>query len=79
MKIFDDIPPDRLMEAVDAIFAALAESEDDTFALRPSEMMGRESQPRAFCEFTTAEIAAAETFLVRCGLLAQIRSGNEAD
>jgi hypothetical protein len=63
------ITPDRLFQAVDAIYAASGELGGRTFEARPSKLMGRLDQPRAFCDFTVHEIEEAERFLFRCGLL----------
>jgi len=70
------IPPRRLLEAVDALYAALDEMHAIRFTRRPSRLMGTPEQPEVFCDFTPHEIRAAETFLERCGLLDAITHGN---
>ena len=71
------IPPERLIDAVDAVFEALDELGAVRFSRRPSELMGSTEQPRAFCDFTPLEIRAAERFLHRCGMLESLTHGNE--
>ena len=57
------------MEAVDAIFEALAELGSKESTPPPVSMLGHEAQPRVFCDFTSYEIREAEAFLKRCGLI----------
>ena len=71
------IPPDRLLDAVDAVFEALDELGAVRFSHPPSELMGSTDQPHAFCDFTPSEILAAEQFLQRCGILESLTHGNE--
>ena len=72
MKV-EPLPPERLMEAVDAIYEACVESGSNRLTNLPSRLMGTVEQPQAFCDFTMHEIREAELFLIRCGLL-EIRS-----
>jgi len=65
----DPIPADRLFDAVEAIFDAQPELGGHPLASMPSKLMGGQDQPEPYCEFTHAEILAAELFLSRCGLL----------
>lgn len=69
MDTDNTIPPERLMEAVDAIFDALEDMRRSSFSTLPSHLMGSASQPAAFCNFTAHEIREAERFLIRCGLM----------
>ena len=67
------VPPDRLMDAVDAIYVAVheivVELGKEAIVGLPSEWMGTEMQPRALCDFTAHEVEEAEAFLRRCGLI----------
>jgi len=67
------IPPDRLMDAVDAIFAAVHEVAmqhgKEALTGLPSEWMGTDLQPKALCEYTMHEVIEAEMFLRRCGFI----------
>ncbi len=65
------------MEAVDAIFVAF-EERGGPFGKLPSRLMGGESQPAAFVEFTKLEIEEAERFLIRCGLLRRTPRSRES-
>lgn len=69
MGTHEPIPADRMFDAVEAIFDAQPELGGHPLASMPSRLMGHEDQPEAFCDFTHAEILAAERFLSRCGLL----------
>jgi hypothetical protein len=63
------IPPDRLLDAVDAVLVGLAEMGPVHTGTMPSSLLGTADQPRAFCDLTKDEVVAAERFLLRCGLL----------
>ena len=69
MDTYNTIPPDRLMDAVDAIMASHHE-QTETKKL-PSQLLGSAHQPEAYAEYTADEIREAEKFLIRCGLLGQ--------
>lgn len=69
MEDYDTIPPERLMDAVDAIFEAVRETGGRGFPCMPTDLIGTPDQPRAFCDFTAMEIVEAELFLLRCGLI----------
>ena len=69
MRPQDQIPADRLCDAVDAVLLGLRELGDHPLASSPSELLGHEDQPDSFVEFTRVEIEAAQQFLNRCGLL----------
>jgi len=69
MSTESQIPPERLIEAVDAIFNAYDEVGSIFFSQMPSDWMGHPDQPEALCAFTRFEIEEAERFLVRAGLL----------
>lgn len=62
------IPPDRLMQAVDAIYAGYEEL-GGVVQWPPSSLMGSGHQPASFCDFTRLEIHEAERFLLRSGLV----------
>jgi hypothetical protein len=64
-----DIPPARLLDAVDALLLGLTELGPAHAGRLPSSILGTLDQPLAWCDFTRAEIIAAERFLIRCGLL----------
>jgi len=66
------------MEAVDAIFEAFEELDAPSFSKLPSRMLGDESQPAAFVDFTSHEIEQAERFLIRCGLLRRAPRSRES-
>jgi hypothetical protein len=63
------LPPERLMDAVDALLEGIAEIGPVHAGRLPSSIIGTLEQPLSFCEFTRDEIIAAEHFLLRCGLL----------
>lgn len=63
------IPPERLFEAVDAIYEAAEELCLTELPDRPEDLMGALLQPEAFCDFTRPEIEAASEFLRRMGML----------
>lgn len=68
------IDPERLMEAVDAIYVALEELQSEGLPLRyPVELMGAPEQPACLSDFTRYEIAEATKFLERAGLLVRRR------
>lgn len=69
MTVPSAIPWDRLLEAATAIEAAAREAVCDLSAFRASNLMGATDQPSALCDFTRAEVEAAEEFLGRCGYL----------
>ena len=65
----DDIPIDRLLLAVDAIFDAMREMGWKALPTLPEDMLGAPEQPASFCEFTREEMLAASQFLRRMDLL----------
>ena len=65
----DQIPPERLMEAVDAIYAAQEELQLGALPGYPPDLLGSPIQPEAFVDFTSDEIAEATLFLSRMGLM----------
>ncbi len=69
MSAYETIPPDRLMDAVDAIFEALTELGEASFKVHPAQLMGHEGQPEVFVHFTRKEIEEAARFLDRLGVL----------
>jgi len=69
------IPPDRLADAADAVLLGLAEMGTAHAGRLPSNILGTPEQPLAFCDFTRAEIVAAEHFLLRCGLFTPSAGG----
>ncbi len=75
------IPPDRLADAADAVLLGLSEMGPAHAGRLPSSILGTPEQPLAFCDFTRDEIAAAEHFLLRCGLftLSASRTGSLHD
>jgi len=73
MNTYDLIPPDRLMDAVDAILASRREQTE--MNKLPSELLGSHHQPAAYAEYTADEIREAERFLLRMGVLEAKRSG----
>ena len=69
MTMQSAIPWDRLLKAATAIEAAAREAGCDLSTFHASILMGASDQPSALCDFTRAEVHAAEEFLVRCGYL----------
>lgn len=64
------IPPERLMEAVDAVFEAWREVVAVGGTLRhPLEMLGSDEQPECLKDFTQFEIEEASAFLTRMGVI----------
>ncbi len=66
------IPPERLMESVDAVCLVFAEENGNALKAMPSSMLGQPDQPEALLDFTRFEIEEAERFLIRCGLIRKI-------
>ena len=64
------IDPERLMQAVDAIYRAEREfARQGGYPRLPSELIGTDRQPAAFAGFGREEIAEATKFLARMNLL----------
>ncbi len=75
MGAANQIPPERLIDATDAIFEAYDEIGLIFFSQMPSQWMGHPDQPAALCEFSRYEIEEAERFLLRMGLLERNSQG----
>jgi hypothetical protein len=65
----NDISPERLISAVDAVLLGMSQVSEDLRSRTPTQLLGSFDQPEPFCEFTRHEILAAEVFLTRCGIL----------
>ncbi len=67
----DQLEPDRLFEATNAVMAALDEwaTEHKGSTIYPLDMMGTPEQPRPLCDFTLFEVQQASEFLVRMGMI----------
>lgn len=67
----DQLDPDRLFEATNAVMEALEAwaAEHKGQRLYPPDMMGTPDQPRALCDFTRHEVQEATDFLVRMGIV----------
>lgn len=65
----NNISPERLIAAVDAVLLGLSQVSSDLRSRTPTQLLGSFDQPESFCEFTRHEIHAAEVFLTRCGML----------
>ncbi|MHC4129179.1 MAG: hypothetical protein ACYTE6_08505 [Planctomycetota bacterium] len=67
----EQIPPERLLEAADAILEAVIEVADvhDGLYLHPPQLLGTTFQPLSLRAFTAFEVQEATQFLVRLGVL----------
>jgi hypothetical protein len=67
----DEIHPDRLIDAADAVLEAVLELAEkfDGLYVYPPQLMGHELQPRCLCDFTAFEVEQATHFLVRLDVL----------
>ena len=67
----DQIQPDRLIDAADAVLEAVLEvaQEFDGLYVHPPELMGHKLQPQCLCDFTPFEVEEATHFLVRLDVL----------
>lgn len=67
----EQIQPERLLEAADAVLEAVIEVADvyDGLYLHPTQLMGTTLQPPSLREFTAFEVQEATRFLVRLGVL----------
>ena len=68
---FDQVTPERLLEAAEA---ALAAAKDVAEYIKgpipyPADLMGSELQPDSLSQFTRFEIEQASLFLLRMGML----------
>lgn len=69
----DEIGPDRLMEAVDAVFVAWEDHASEGIDLRhPLDILGAADMPACLADFTRAEIAEASRFLERIGVIVRV-------
>ena len=64
-----EVPANRLIDAVDALLIGLSEIQGRSASCKPSEILGADTQPALWCDFTSHEIREAERFLERCGIL----------
>ncbi len=66
--------PERLMEAVDAIYLAWDSHAANGIELRhPLDILGAPDMPEVLAEFTRFEIAEASKFLERIGVIVRVR------
>jgi hypothetical protein len=67
----EQIPPERLLDAADAVLEAVIEVADvhDGLYLHPTQLLGTTFQPLSLREFTAFEVQEATRFLVRLGVL----------
>ena len=67
----EQIPPERLLDAADAVLEAVIEVADvhDGLYLHPPQLLGTTFQPLSLREFTAFEVQEATQFLVRLGVL----------
>lgn len=74
MKRYDArISPERLMEAVDAIYLAWDSHAANGIALRhPLDILGAPDMPDVLADFTKHEISEASDFLERMGVIVRV-------
>ena len=67
----EQIQPERLVEAADAVIDAVIEVADvfDGLYLNPPQLLETSFQPLCLREFTALEVQEATRFLVRLGVL----------
>ncbi|MHC4217043.1 MAG: hypothetical protein ACYSU7_01170 [Planctomycetota bacterium] len=67
----ENIQPERLMDAADAVLEAIVEVAEDFDGLyvHPPQLMGSKYQPACLCEYYVFEVEEATRFLTRLGLL----------
>jgi hypothetical protein len=67
----EQIQPERLLDAADAVLEAIIEvaDEHDGLYLHPPELLGTTLQPLCLREFTPFEVQEATQFLVRLGVI----------
>jgi hypothetical protein len=77
----EQIQPERLLEAADAVLEAIIEVADefDGLYMHPPQLLGTTLQPLCLREFTAFEIQEATQFLVRLGVIPAETSGDESD
>jgi hypothetical protein len=78
----EQIQPERLLEAADAILEAVIEVAEvhDGLYLHPPQLLGTTFQPLSLRAFTAFEVEEATRFLVRLGVLpAETRSAASDD
>jgi hypothetical protein len=68
---FDQVSPERLLEAAEAALAAARDVAQYTGGPipYPADLMGSELQPDSLAQFTRYEIEQASLFLLRMGML----------
>jgi hypothetical protein len=71
----EQITPDRLCDAAEAVMLAVVEVADRTQGgwVYPPELMGTEDQPQCLCDFTKWEVEQATQFLIRLGMVEVVR------
>jgi hypothetical protein len=67
----EQIQPERLLEAADAVLEAIIEvaEEFDGLYMHPPQLLGTTLQPLCLRDFTAYEVQEATRFLVRLGVL----------
>ncbi|MHC4769137.1 MAG: hypothetical protein ACYTEI_10555 [Planctomycetota bacterium] len=67
----EQIQPERLLDAADAVLEAVIEvgKDFDGLYVHPPQLMGSKIQPQCLCEYYVFEVEEATRFLVRLGVL----------
>ena len=67
----EQIQPERLLDAADAVLEAVIEvgKDFDGLYVHPPQLMGSKLQPECLCEFYVFEVEEATRFLMRLGVL----------
>jgi hypothetical protein len=67
----EQIQPQRLLDAADAVLEAVIEvgKDFDGLYVHPPQLMGSKLQPECLCEYYVFEVEEATKFLVRLGML----------
>ncbi len=71
----EQIDPNRLCEAAEAVMLAIIEISEATHGgfVYPPTLMGTVGQPECLCDFTKYEVEEATMFLIRLGMVEVLR------
>lgn len=71
----EQMTPDRLCDAAEAVMLAVAEVAEQTDGgwVYPPALMGSDQQPQCLSDFTRWEVEQATDFLIRLGMVEVVR------
>lgn len=71
----EQITPDRLCDAAEAVMHAVVEVAERKKGgwVYPPELLGSADQPECLCDFTRWEVEEATRFLIRLGMVEVVR------